>query len=212
MCLSIISVLSVSSVLNYNGFPSKIPVSIRIVAVSVNQSPIKSSLNMKFYKRIGGRMVSGMLWLWLSALPFQVVSLWPQDGCSSSKYHVLAHWLLRGRRRNSSFSDIPYMKRKPSLWSSAVHSLHCSLTRIATQALASPIWLGTWKCSDWLMWTEIRFLGWWRALSQCWATQKADTLTAKKKADRMGEWIRVCAKGIWLIFYMLVPILKERQY
>ena len=40
---------------------------------------------------------------------------------------------------------------------------------------------------------------------QCWATQKADTLTAKKKADRMEEWIRVCAKGIWLIFYMLVP-------
>ena len=33
----------------------------------------------------------------------------------------------------------------------------------------------------------------------------ADTLTAKKKADRMEEWIWVSAKGICLIFYMLVP-------
>ena len=48
-------------------------------------------------------------------------------------------------------------------------------------------------------------LGWWRCCLQCWATQMADTLTAKKKADRMEEWIWVSAKGICLIFYMLVP-------
>lgn len=106
----------------------------------------------KDWRKDGFRNV---LWLWLSALPFQVVSLWPQDGCSSSKYHVLAHWLLRGRRRNSSLPDITYMKE----------SLPGALQCIPFTALwlelqhrpASPIWLGTWKCSDWLMWTEIRF-------------------------------------------------------
>ena len=40
---------------------------------------------------------------------------------------------------------------------------------------------------------------------QCRATQKVGTLTARKKGERMEEWIWVSTKSVCLSFYMLVP-------